>query len=123
MAGTSAGEVLCLIISWACVVAAAAGYAAFEFTRAGYHGIEDLGNALFGFAALGAVLLSSVVGMVAAGIGLRAARHRQVRIPALNVALVLNLIAFWALLLLIFIPKPPQNAPPSVEPPPIAPPR
>jgi hypothetical protein len=96
---------------------------AFEFTRAGYHGIEDLGNALFGFAALGVVLLSNVVGMVAAGIGLRAARQRQVRIPALNVALVLNLVAFWALLVLIFSPKPPPIEPASIGSPPIAAPR
>lgn len=123
MSGRSAGEVLSLIVSWACVIAAAAGYAVFVYTRNDYHGIEDLGVALVGIAALGVVLLSSVVGMVAAGVGLRAARQRQVRIPALTVALVLNLVAFWALLLLIFIPKPPQIAPPSVEPPLVAPPR
>jgi hypothetical protein len=85
-----------LVISWTTVLASVLALVLFQSTRQSYHGMEDIGFAVLGILALGAIIVCGAIGTIAAGIGLKRARDREVPVPALSVALVLNLIAFCA---------------------------
>ena len=51
-------------------------------------------------AGMGATLAATVVGMIAAGIGLKRAKNRNVPAPALRVTFVVNLLEVWLVFLL-----------------------
>ena len=63
-------------------------------------GLEHIGGFLLLMAAMGATLAATVVGMIAAGIGLKRAKNRDVPAPALRITFVINLLEFWLLFLL-----------------------
>lgn len=84
-----------LLVSWTALVAAVAALPIVAFTRSQYTGMETIGYAAVGILALAAAVACGAAGMVAAGIGLKRARDREIRVPALTAALVLNVIAFW----------------------------
>lgn len=57
-------------------------------------GLEQLGEFVLLMAALGAAFIATIVGILAAGIGLARATHRGVNTPSLKVTLVVNLGEF-----------------------------
>jgi hypothetical protein len=63
-------------------------------------GMEHLGDFVLTLAAWAGMLAASVVGMIAAGIGLHRSRIRGVRTPALRVTFAANLGEFFLVFLL-----------------------
>ena len=88
-----------IILSWVAIVASIAGLI-LAASNSGRPGMENLGSAVLMLAGLGFALLSSGLGMVAAGIGLWQAKRRLVKVLPLNIAFVLNLIIFWSVFVL-----------------------
>jgi hypothetical protein len=63
-------------------------------------GMERLGDFVMLMAAMGGVLAATVVGMIAAGIGLARSHRRGIRTPPLRVTFIANLAEFCLLFLL-----------------------
>jgi hypothetical protein len=87
-----------IVISCVAAIAAVIGIVLAVLMLSGdnQRGLEGIGGFIVALFGLGLTLVSSAVGMIASGIGLKRARNRQVRAPALNVAFVVNLIVFWS---------------------------
>lgn len=62
--------------------------------------MERLGDFVLSMAAMGGALVATVIGMIAAGVGLHRSRHWGVRTPALKVTFAANLAEFWLVFLL-----------------------
>lgn len=91
-----------IIVSGVTAIAGAIGLvvAGWMLTGPRQAGLERLGEFVVTMAAMGATLGATVIGMMAAGIGLKRARDRGVRTPPLTVTLVVNLGEFWLVFLL-----------------------
>ena len=74
--------------------------AGWQLSRPRQRGLEHIGEFLLLMAAMAATLAATLVGMIAAGIGLKRAKNRDVSAPALKVTFVANLLEFWLVFLL-----------------------